>query len=179
MWSRLVGAAVAVLACAGALYAAEPVKERNACSLINPADIASVTGGQVKPGERDDSGAVEQGGYSATCLWKIEGLPNLPAKEGEPFGGKPFVMLNTIDWPAGSGMAKKYVNDFRDAAKQDLIPSTPVEVKTIGDDSLFWGDGVAVAKGDVSFGISVHVGTDKKAEQSMEEALARKIAPKL
>jgi hypothetical protein len=179
MRSGLVGVAIAGLAFAGAAYAGEPAKERNACSLISPADIASVTGGQVKPGERNDSGVVDQGGYSATCLWKIEGLPKLPEKDGEPFGGTPFVMLNTIDWPAGSGMAKKYVNDFRDAAKQDLIPSTPIEVKTIGDDSLFWGDGVAVAKGDVSFGISVHVGNDKKAEQGMEEALARKIAPKL
>ena len=177
MRSGLVGV-IAGLACAGAACAAEPVKERNACSLISPADIASVTGGQVMVGERNDSGAVDQGGYSATCLWKIDGLSKLQ-KEGEPFGGAPFVMLNTIDWPAGSGMAKKYVEDFRDAAKQDLIPSTPVEVKTIGDDSLFWGDGVAVAKGDVSFGISVHVGTDKKAEQQMEETLARKIAPKL
>ena len=170
--------AIVGLACAGTVLAAEPVKERNACSLIDPADVAAVTGGKVLPGERNDSGAVDQGGYSATCLWKIDGLSRLE-KDGEPFGGMPFVMLNTIDWPAGSGMAKKYVEDFRDAAKQDLIPAAPVEVKTIGDDSLFWGDGVAVAKGDVSFGISVHVGTDKKAEQAMEETLARKIAPKL
>jgi len=170
--------AIVGLACAGTVCAAEPVKERNACSLVSSADIASVTGGQVRPGERNDSGTVERGGYSATCLWKIDGLPKLQ-KDGEPFEGTPFVMLNTIDWPAGGGMAKKYVEDFRDAARQDLIPAAPVEVKTIGDDSLFWGDGVAVAKGDVSFGISVHVGTDKKAEQTMEEALARKIAPKL
>ena len=40
---------------------------------------------------------------------------------------------------------------------------------------VWWGDGVAFRRGDVSFGVSVHVGTDKKAEQAMEEALAKKI----
>jgi len=59
-----------------------------------------------------------------------------------------------------------------------LVDAKPIPVKA-GDDALFWGDGVAVAKGDISFGVSVHVGTDKKAEQAMEEALARKIVPKL
>ena len=50
----------------------------------------------------------------------------------------------------------------------------PVPVQA-GDEALWWGDGVAARKGDVSFGVSVHVGTDKKAEQAMEEALAKKI----
>ena len=107
-------------------------------------------------------------------MWKVTGLPPLPAKPNAPFGGAAFAMLNTITWPAGSGLAKKYVEDFRDAAKQELIDMTPVPVQA-GDEALWWGDGVAVRKGDVSFGVSVHVGTDKKAEQAMEEALAKKI----
>ena len=177
-------AAFAALAISAGAYAADTPKvaELNACSLIAPADVAAVTGGTIAKSERNDSGETnEGGGYSSTCIWKIDGLPKVPAaKEGapEPFGGAPFAMLNTIVWPAGSGRAKNYVNDFRDAAKQDLIDATPVPVKA-GDDALFWGDGVAVAKGDISFGVSVHVGTDKKAEQVMEEALAKKIVPKL
>lgn len=177
-------AAVATLAVGVGAHAtdAPKVAELNACSLIAPADVAAVTGGIIDKSERNDSGDTnEGGGYSSTCIWKIDGMAKVPAvKEGapEPFAGQAFAMLNTIVWPAGSGLAKKYVNDFRDAAKQDLIDATPVPVKA-GDDALFWGDGVAVAKGDISFGVSVHVGTDKKAEQAMEEALAQKIVPKL
>ena len=174
----------AALAAGTGAYGADAPKvaELDACSLIVPADVAAVTGGTIAKSERDDSGETnEGGGYSSTCIWKIDGLAKVPAvKEGapEPFGGQAFAMLNTIVWPAGSGLAKKYVNDFRDAAKQDLIDATPVPVKA-GDDALFWGDGVAVAKGDISFGVSVHVGIDKKAEQAMEEALAQKIVPRL
>jgi hypothetical protein len=55
---------------------------------------------------------------------------------------------------------------------------TPVTVKA-GDDALWWGDGVAVRKGDISFGVSVHIRVEKTAERSMEESLAKKIVPKL
>lgn len=183
MRARVAFAVFAAFAASAGAHAADSgkVAQLDACSLIAPADVATVTGGTIAKSERNDSGETNEGdGYSSTCIWKIDGLPKVPAKEGapEPFGGAPFAMLNTIVWPAGSGLAKKYVNDFRDAAKQDLIDATPVPVKA-GDDALFWGDGVAVAKGDISFGVSVHTGTDKKAEQAMEEALAKKIVPKL
>jgi hypothetical protein len=180
---RVLGALAAFAAfgiSAGANAADAPkVAALDACSLIAPADVAAVTGGKIARGERNDSGETnEGGGYSSTCIWIVDGLAKLPETQDAPFGGASFAMLNTIVWPSGSGLAKKYVNDFRDAAKQDLIDATPIPVKA-GDDALFWGDGVAVAKGDISFGVSVHVGTDKKAEQAMEEALAQKIVPKL
>jgi hypothetical protein len=150
------------------------VPEQNACTLIAKEEVARVTGGTVEVGDRRDDGKTEDGAYSSTCVWKVTGLPALPAKPNAPFGGAAFAMLNTISWPAGSGQAKKYLEDFRDAAKQDLIDQTPVTVQA-GDEALWWGDGVAFRRGDVSFGVSVHVGTDKKAEQAMEEALAKKI----
>lgn len=150
------------------------VPASNACTLIAKDEVAKVVGGSVVSADRMDDGKTEDGAYSSTCVWKVTGLPALPAKPNAPFGGAAFAMLNTITWPAGSGMAKKYLEDFRDAAKQELIDMTPVPVQA-GDEALWWGDGVAFRKGDVSFGVSVHVGTDKKAEQAMEEALARKI----
>jgi hypothetical protein len=146
----------------------------DACSLVTADEVAAVTGGKVEAGQRNDSGTTDEGGYSSTCVWKVTGLPPLPAKPGAPFGGAAFAMVNTITWPVGSGMAKKYLDDFWKAAEQHDIDMTPIPVKA-GDDALFWGDGVAVRKGDVSLGVSVHVGTDKKAEQAMEEALARKV----
>ena len=173
----LVSIAVAALALAGLAPvsgARADVPESNACTLIAKEDVAKVVGGTVETADRRDDGKTEDGAYSSTCVWKVTGLPPLPAKPNAPFGGAAFAMLNTITWPVGSGQAKKYLEDFRDAAKQELIDMTPVPVEA-GDEALWWGDGVAVRRGDVSFGVSVHVGTDKKAEQAMEEALAKKI----
>ena len=167
-------ASIAVAALILASDARADVPESNACTLIAKEDVARIVGGTVESAERNDDGKTEDGAYSSTCVWKVTGLPPLPAKPNAPFGGAAFAMLNTITWPAGSGMAKKYLEDFRDAAKQELIDMTPVPVQA-GDEALWWGDGVAVRKGDVSFGVSVHVGTDKKAEQAMEEALAKTI----
>lgn len=169
--------AFAFLAVAGAMLASgayADVPASNACTLIAKEDVAKIVGGTVEAAERNDDGKTEDGAYSSTCVWKVTGLPALPAKPNAPFGGAAFAMLNTITWPAGSGMAKKYLEDFRDAAKQDLIDQSPVPVQA-GDEALFWGDGVAFRRGDVSFGVSVHVGTDKKQEQALETALAKKI----
>ena len=164
------GAAAMVLG--GGAYAAP--SSTSACSLIDKDAVQAVVGGKVEAAEPNDAGTTEDGAYSSTCVWKVTGGTPLPAKPNAPFGGASFAMLNTITWPAGSGMAKKYLEDFRDAAKQNLIDMNPVPVQA-GDEALWWGDGVAVRKGDVSFGVSVHVGTDKKAEQAMEEALAKAI----
>ena len=166
------GLMLAWLTLIGGAYADVPAS--NACDLIAKEDVAKIVGGTVETAERNDDGKTEDGAYSSTCVWKVAGLPALPAKPNAPFGGAAFAMLNTIAWPPGGGMAKKYLEDFRDAAKQDLIDQTPVPVQA-GDEALFWGDGVAFRRGDVSFGVSVHVGTDKKQEQALETALAQKI----
>ena len=159
---------------ARAAVVAQDGAARDACALIAKDEVAAVAGGKVEAAQRKDAGTTDDGAYSSTCLWVVTGGPALPAKPNAPFGGASFAMLNTISWPAGSGMAKKYLDDFRDAAKQDLIDQSPVTVHA-GDEALWWGDGVAFRRGDVSFGVSVHVGTDKKAEQAMEETLAKKI----
>jgi hypothetical protein len=49
----------------------------------------------------------------------------------------------------------------------------------IGDDSLWWGDGVAVRKGDISYGVSVHSVSQRSLERQMEETLASKIVERL
>ena len=165
--------AAAALMLAGllpALGARADVPESNACTLIAKEEVAKVVGGTVETAERKDDGKTEDGAYSSTCVWKVTGLAPMAAKPDAPFGGAAFAMLNTITWPAGSGMAKKYLEDFRDAAKQELIDMTPVAVQA-GDEALWWGDGVAFRRGDVSFGVSVHVGTDKKAQNVLNDQL--------
>lgn len=175
--------AAALALFAGAAFAAsapaaETGKRADACALLTAEEVAAVVGGKVAPGMPNDSGEVTGGGYSTTCLWKIEGDPVKSAAPEAPFGGARFAILNAITWPAGSGLAHKYVNDFYQAAKDDLIPNTPVPVD-VGDEGLCWGDGVASRKGEISFGVSVHVGNDKAGERAMEEALARKVAARL
>jgi hypothetical protein len=158
--------------------AADPAHPVDACALLTADDVSAVVGAKVEAGQKNDAGQVDGGGYSATCLWKVAGAPVASAAPEAPFEGARFAMLNTITWPSGSGLAQKYLADFYQAAKDNLIDNTPVPVK-IGDDALWWGDGVAARKGDVSFGVSTHVGNDKAGERAMEEALARKVAGKL
>jgi hypothetical protein len=63
---------------------------------------------------------------------------------------------NAFCWPAGKDLAKKFLESFYEAAKRGDIPHTPGPRK-LGDDALWWGDGMAVRQGDVSFGVSVFV----------------------
>ena len=175
---RDVALMAAALSCAGTAFASDPAHPADACALLTAEEVSAIVGAKVEPGDRRDSGQVDGGGYSSTCMWKVAGAPVASAAPEAPFGGARFAMLNTITWPAGSGLAHKYVADFYDAAKNDLIPGTPVPVD-VGDEGLCWGDGVASRKGDISFGMSVHVGSDKQGEKAMEEALAKKVAARL
>jgi hypothetical protein len=149
----------------------------HACALLSEAEVAAVIGSPVAPGAAADDGDVNTGAYSSTCLWRaaVTGSPSATDR----LAGANYAMLNTNTWPAGSGDAKKYLEDFRAAAKNDLIDMVPVPV-SVGDEALWWGDGVAVRKGDISFGISVHlVKKDSAVQRQMEEALAKKIAGRL
>jgi hypothetical protein len=72
-------------------------------------------------------------------------------------------------------MSKNFLDAFYAAAQKGEIANTPV-VRKLGDDALWWGDGLAVRRGDISFGLSVSVRELKaKAPGKSEEALARKI----
>jgi hypothetical protein len=89
------------------------------------------------------------------------------------------VILNAQRWPAGRDMAKKFLQAFHDSAEKGVIASKPVPRK-FGDDALWWGDGLAVRKGDVSFGISVFMPKRGEARTSvLEEKLAPHILKRL
>jgi hypothetical protein len=155
--------------------------EVNACTLLSADEIAAVVHFKVEDGVRNDSGRLRSdpydGSYSATCLWKASqdhaaNDPNLP------LGGARFAILNLMSSPAGSRQAAKFLQGFRDAAKDGTIATTPVPLK-IGDESLWWGDGVAVRKGDVSYGVSVHTVNERSLERQMEQTLASRIVERL
>ncbi len=163
---------------AGAAHKATPI---NACALMTADEIAAVIGLKVDPGARSDDGwiddATTHGAYSSTCLWRASADRN-SADPSLPAGGASFAILNVFSWPRGSNEAGSFLQKFRDAAESNLIPSKPVALK-IGDESLWWGDGVAVKSGAVAFGISVHLVNGRPKERQMEETLGAELAGRI
>ena len=192
----VLGVAVAVAAVLGVasmsarMSAAQPVRTLNdagfvdACALLNDREVASTLKLEVSPADRRDDGKLDdkpgyEGSYSSTCVWRVaedQGKDSIDL----PMAGMRFAILNAITWPNGSGKAANFLQSFHDAAEHDIIPSKPIPLKGIGDDALWWGDGVASRVGDVSFGVSVFLQNgDKVTQRAMEEALAQKIAGRL
>jgi hypothetical protein len=159
----------------------------NACALLSDQEVAAAVGAEVSPGQRHDEGEVggvgdyaSSGTYSSTCLWRFKADIETPSDPNLPMGGKRFAILNAILWPKGSGEAEKFLKSFHDAAEHEVIPGKPIPLTGIGDDALWWGDGVAARSGDTSFGVSVFLQNgDKPTQRAIEEGLAKKIAPRL
>lgn len=157
--------------------AAETPLEINACELLTPAEISAAIGLPVDAGRRQDDGLSRDGQYSSTCFWTIE--PGKAPDQSAPARGRRFVILNAQRWPAGRDMAKKFLEAFQESADKGVIASKPVP-RQFGDEALWWGDGLAVRKGDVSFGLSVFMPKRGEARTSaMEEKLAPQILKRL
>jgi hypothetical protein len=156
----------------------------DACALLSDREVASTLKLEVSPADRRDDGKLDdrpgyEGSYSSTCVWRVAEDKDKDSVD-LPMAGMRFAILNAITWPKGSGKAANFLQSFHDAAEHDIIPSKPIPLTGIGDDALWWGDGVASRVGDVSFGISVFLQNgDKETQRAMEEALAKKIASRL
>lgn len=140
----------------------EHAAEINACGLLSVDEIAADVGWRVNPPERNDLGTIADGAYSSVCIWKAA------ASDGQ------FVILNAVRWPRGKDMARSFLDAFHAAAERGDIPRKPV-ARALGDDALWWGDGLAVRQGDVSFGISVYPPSSEHDPGTIEAALARRI----
>lgn len=151
----------------------------NACSFLAAEDIEPVIGIQVDTGVRHDAGYVDQeaapgeSAYSSTCLWRISSDRDANDPSA-PLGGARFVILNMMSWPDDVS-ASGFLQSFHQAVASGVISVSPVPLE-IGDESLWWGDGVAVRLSNVSFGISVHILSPKDEERNYEERLASRIA---
>ena len=158
----------------------------NACALLSDEDVSSIVGVKVTKGERRDDGEVggkgdyaPLGTYSSTCFWQFSADAVGDTDPTLPMGGKRFAILNVMSWPSGGEDAAKFLQSFRDAFKHDIIPNDPVSVD-IGDEGIWWGDGVAARKANKSFGVSVFLQNgDKATQRKMEESLARKVVGRL
>jgi len=172
---RRASALLALMLTVPPLFAAGPaVPSINACALLDAQQIEQVIGQAVDAGTRHDAGIESNGAWSSSCIWKI-----VPAS-GEPAAAKRgFVILNAMQWPLGSGRAHEFLDSFHEAAAQGVL-ARPPSPRRFGDDALWWGDGLAVRKGDVSFGLSVHVPRSPSTQPgAAEERLAPLILKKL
>ena len=153
----------------------------NACSLLTSDEVSEVLGVKLDAGARRDDGWVDNktvhGAYSSTCFWRATADRNM-ADPNLSMGGASYAILNVFSWPPGSQEAGTFLQNFRDAAESNLIPSKPVPLK-IADEALWWGDGVAVKSGTVAFGISVHLVGGRPKERQMEETLGAKLAGRI
>jgi hypothetical protein len=157
-----------------------PPLQINACALLLPAEITQVIGLPVEPGVRHDDGLVPNQSYSSSCIWEVRTPTPAPAEPDKPLGGKSFVILNAMRWPSGSALAHTFLDSFRNASMDGTIPGKP-SPRNFGDEALWWGDGLAVCKGDFSFGISVFLpgSGDKLPKGALEERLAPLILRRL
>ncbi len=127
----------------------------NACQLLTPAEIAVVVGVPVLDGQRQDFGIDEKlAGYSSTCIWLMRDEGDEATDSNELIAGRKFVILNAMRWTDTDNRASEYLEGFRRAARSGELPKQPV-VRSIGEESLWWGDGLAVRQGTLSFGVSV------------------------
>lgn len=156
---------------------AEPVPASgvNACSLLTVTEISQAIGRPVDAGRRDDSGVVDGGGFSSTCVWDIQ-LRTSDVASGSPHAARSFVILNAIRWPAESGKAATFLESFREAARAGEILTEPAP-REFGEEALWWGDGLAVRQGDVSFGISVFAPAAEFITTRKRGDIEEKLAP--
>jgi hypothetical protein len=169
-----------VTAAPAAVGAEMPPQSRpaDACALLTAQQVSRAMNMKVEPGIREDSGWLDgdayEGAYSSTCVWKAS--RDRDAHDlTRPLGGASFAILTVISWPAGLDGAAIFLQSFRDAAESHVIATTPVPLH-IGDEALWWGDGVAARKNNHSFGISVHLVEGRSKERQLEEFLAAEIA---
>lgn len=137
-----------------AALAEDPSSTIDACSLLDAAAIQGVLDVPVEEGSRRDSGRESNGAYSSACVWMLKDERGRQADPNAPLGGRSFVILNAMRWPEGSSGARTYLEAFREASDSGVLPSRP-SPRQFGDEALWWGDGLAVRRRDVSFGISV------------------------
>lgn len=160
---------------AAATAAPPPV---DACALLTASELSTLLGMPVTDGVRHDDGLTSVGAYSSTCIWKVRNARLRAHDPNASLGGADFAILDAFSWPSSSAAAG-FLQSFRSAADNNVIPMHPVALH-IGDEALWWGDGVAVRRGTESFGVSVVVNAaDRAQRRAWEEALAKKILARI
>lgn len=176
--SSVVIGVLALLVPAKGISATRGPQPIDACMLLTTSELSTLLGMPVQAGVRHDAGLTSQGAYSSTCIWRVRNERLSTHDPNASLGGADFAILDVFSWSSPAS-AETFLQSFRAAAKSNLIPTHPVALD-IGDDSLWWGDGVAVRRGAVSLGISVVLhSADRDKRRVWEESLAKEILARL
>jgi|GEM_PF-977381 len=171
MFSRalrlLVAGASLCAAASSSVLALDAAPTIDACALLDAADIQKALGVAVEQGSKRDAGRESNGAYSSACVWMFKGENDLPIDRSAPLGGRSFVILNAQRWPPGSDGARSFLEAFREASASGVLPKAP-SARQLGDEALWWGDGLAVRRREVSFGISVFAPRDTAARANAQ-----------
>jgi hypothetical protein len=158
---------------------AAPSQPLDACSLLRSEEISKAIGAPVGTGEPQAGEADITGDVSTVCLWLIAENKDSRADRSAPLGGRSFVILNVHQWPMHSDHVHAFLDAFRQAADRGEIPNK-IEARNFGDEALWWGDGLAVRQGSVSFGLSIFTPhLPEAANGKREEELAPFILKRL
>ena len=154
------------------------------CALLTERQVSEAMNMKVDPGVRQDSRSTGHRRLPRRVLLDLRLKSGLRAIEMRTTrivlsSGASFAILTVISWPRDGKGAEIFLQSFlRDAAESHVIANTPIPLQ-IGDEALWWGDGVAVRKNNHSFGISVHLVNERSKERQLEESLAATIAARL
>lgn len=164
------------LACGAGRAAAVDI---DACGLLQPAEIGRVVGRIVDAGVRMDAGRQPDGAWSSSCVWLLRSDGEPPMGARFDLRGRSFVMLNAVQWPAGSGKAGKFLDGFREALAGGVLAG-PLSPRKYGDEAFWWGDGLAVRRRDTGFGLSLRLaggrsGVPGAAEEQLVPQVLRRI----
>jgi hypothetical protein len=172
----------------GGIYsasAATPLKSHqrsptpiDACTFLQTGALKKSLGQRVLPGTRTDDGFTVEGAYSSTCYWQIDHSTHSPARSRLSPASK-LVLLNVMHWPTAAATTH-FLQSFRDASADHTIDHQIVPINGLGDEALWWGDGVAMRIGQLSFGVStLHVARSEAERRRVAESLARLIAAQI
>jgi hypothetical protein len=87
-----------------------------------------------------------------------------------------LLIINVMRWP-DTRQPRRFLQAFDTAAADHTIDHAIVRLHDIGEEALWWGDGVAMRIGHLSFGVStLNMASTPQARQQIAEQLARLIA---
>lgn len=174
---KLAGAALAGLIALVASHSASPsasaVSPIDACKLIDKSQLVRILNEDVSDGRREDDGYTSDGAYSSTCVWKI--VPRGESADSEQAAAShEMILLNAFRW-IDNQASRKYLAAFVNASRDGTI-AHPIERVALGDESLWWGDGLAVRVGNISFGVSVwRPAYDVAVRKQLSQELAKEV----
>ena len=69
---------------------------------------------------RSDAGLESNGAWSSSCVWVLDAPRTAPALPLQ-LRGRSFVILNAMQWPAGSARARSFLESFHEPMPASVL----------------------------------------------------------